>query len=82
MIPKQNGKLSRCEIYNLTLEELLLNGPPINNTESATIVKCNRWVYDRAEVPYESIATEVYLILLGSRHNFFYNQNGGRSKHQ
>lgn len=57
-IPKKDDiHYERCVMYDTNFEEALANGLDTANT-SWPQKSCDSWVYDKSEVPYESIATQ------------------------
>lgn len=57
-IPKKDSnQYERCVMYDANFTEALANNLETANT-SWPQKSCNSWVYDKSEVPYESIATE------------------------
>lgn len=58
-IPHTNGVPDKCLMYADNLTEILLNGS-VNNTARPTKPCSHGWEYSRTEIPYATIATEVY----------------------
>lgn len=59
MIPREGSALSKCKIFNVTLNEAILARELNQSINEDRVVSCEKWDYDRNEVPYESIASEV-----------------------
>lgn len=55
---KEDNSFEKCVMYDTNFTEALKNNLTTANT-SWDKKSCNAWVYDREEIPYDSIATEL-----------------------
>lgn len=60
-IPMIDGKYSKCSMYAKNFTEMINANETLVADPSWPIQSCvYGWEYDRSEIPYETIATEVY----------------------